>query len=67
MNLINLGWKIAFSGLAIILYCVFILGDKDGDGQVDNMDLMYVGQVPLLIGGLIIIYCRLTGQDDDEF
>jgi len=66
MNLFNLGWKICFSGGVIIFFSVFILGDENGDGQVDNIALMYLGAVPLLIGGLIVIYCRITGQDDDD-
>ncbi|WP_418513698.1 hypothetical protein [Corallibacter sp.] len=56
----NFLYKIAniliYSGVGVILMCVFILGDENGDGQVDNKPLMIAGGVLCFIGGMIRIY-----------
>ncbi|MDG5491810.1 hypothetical protein [Psychroserpens sp. SPM9] len=43
-------------GVVIILICIFVLGDNDVDGQIDNKVLMTVGGVLVAIGGLIRFY-----------
>lgn len=45
-----------YIGIAIILLCVFILGDENGDGQIDNKPLMIIGGIFIFIGGLIRYY-----------
>lgn len=45
-----------FIGVALILFCVFVLGDENGDGQIDNKTLMIISGILIFIGGMMRIY-----------
>ena len=63
MKLINIGFVIACIGLGIL----FILGSNSGwEGQMSKTEGLWFG-VPICIGGLIIIFCRLTDREDGEW
>ena len=49
-----------YIGVALILTCTFILGDEDGDGKIDNKELMIIGGSLIFVGGIITIYKNLT-------
>jgi len=47
-----------FIGVVIYYYTIF----KENVDSVEYMTLVS----PLLIGGGVVIFCRLTGRDEDE-
>ncbi len=58
MRLINIGWLIMFIGVVIVFYNM-------GKENIDSEEFMTLTS-PLLIGGVIVIFCRLTGRDEEE-
>ena len=67
MKLINIGWLIGFIGLGMIMYSLFIIGDVNGDGRLNDTVIMSLSIYPLGLGGLIILYFRWTDNDDGEW
>ena len=63
MNLFKIGWRIGYVGLGILFLLLFI-HRNDTDGQFSETEVFLFG-FPIVIGGLIIIFCRLTGRDKE--
>lgn len=49
-----------YLGVALIMFCVVVLGDNDGDGQIHNKVSMIIGGVFVFLGGVVRIYRNLT-------
>ena len=60
MKLINIGWFLMFTGIVIMFSNMDNMNNK-----VDSLFYLYTS--PLLIGGGIVIFCRLTGKEEGEW
>ena len=63
MNLFKIGWRIGYIGVGILFLLLFI-HRNDTDGQFSETEMFMFG-VPIVIGALIIIFCRFTGRDKE--
>ena len=66
MNLYKIGWTICYVGLGILFLLLFIHRNEidAGQSQMSKTEGLLFG-VPIVTGGLIIIFCRLTGRDEE--
>ena len=63
MNLFKIGWRIGYIGVGILFLLLFI-HRNDTDGQFSETEMFMFG-VPIVIGALIIIFCRFTGRNKE--
>ena len=63
--LYKINLPLMYIGVGIIIFCVFVIGDNDGDGRIEAISLMYIGGACCAVAGVMIIYRRVVGEDKD--